>query len=88
MPEGASVRLAFDLTTHEGHFMGRGRNRLLLYEHEGQAYLRAAGTWDPMPWHLRQGYERAGRDAPRAFWGAGDDERQSMLHQIARAVAA
>ncbi len=86
IPEGGTARLAFDLTTHESHFMGRGRNRLLLFEHEGRAWVRAAGTWDPMPWHLRQGYERAGRDAQSAFWGETTDERQSMLHQVARAV--
>jgi len=62
------------------------RNRLLLYEQDGQAYLRAAGTWDPMPWYVDQGYRRAGYDAQHAFWGQGAPE-QSMLHQIALAVA-
>lgn len=86
LDEGATARLAIDLSTHESHFMGRGLNRLILFEAEGRAWLRAAGTWDPMPWHLRQGYERAGRDAQSAFWGETGDDRQSMLHQIARAV--
>ena len=27
--------------------MGAGHNRLLLYTHEGKAWVRAAGTWDP-----------------------------------------
>jgi len=66
--------------------MGAARNRLLLYEQDGQAYLRAAGTWDPMPWYVDQGYRRAGYDAQHAFWGQGAPE-QSMLHQIALAVA-
>ena len=67
--------LAFDLTTHEGHFMGSGNNRLVLYEEDGRALVRAAGTWDPMPWHLDQAYRRAGRDAQHAFWGQGERRR-------------
>jgi hypothetical protein len=88
VPEGGEPVLGFDLTTHKGHFMGRGRNRLILFRHDGRAWLRAAGTWDPMPWHLHQAYHRAGRDAQQAFWGEGADESRSMLHQIARRVAA
>ena len=45
--------------------------------------MRAAGTWDPMPWHINQAYRRAGRDAQRAFWGQGFDPEESMLDQIA-----
>ena len=86
MPDGATPVAAFDLTTHEGHFMGRGLNRLVLFEQDGQAVVRAAGTWDPMPWHLDQAYRRAGRDAQHAFWGQGDDPRHSMLHQVALAL--
>jgi hypothetical protein len=83
VPEGATPVVGFDLTTHEGHFMGSGNNRLVLYEEDGQAKVRAAGTWDPMPWHLEQAYQRAGRDAQHAFWGQGSLVNQSMLHQIA-----
>ncbi|HSD77396.1 MAG TPA: hypothetical protein VLA98_08315 [Solirubrobacteraceae bacterium] len=83
LPDGAEPILAFDLTTHEGHFMGRGRNRLLLFESGGRAQVRAAGTWDPLPWHLEQVYRRAGRDAQHAFWGQGAVAAQSMLHQLA-----
>jgi hypothetical protein len=75
--------LAFDLTTHEGHFLGRSKNRLVLFERQGRAFVRAAGTWDPMPWHVDQAYRRAGRDAQHAFWGQGADPEESMLHQIA-----
>lgn len=85
VPPGAMPILAFDLTTHEGHFMGAARNRLVLYEQDGQAYVRAAGTWDPMPWYVDQAYRRAGYDAQHAFWGTGKPE-QSMLHQIALAT--
>jgi hypothetical protein len=86
VPEGGEPVVGFDLTTHEGHFMGRGNNRLILYRHDGRAWVRAAGTWDPMPWHLEQAYRRAGRDAQHAFWGQGGLERQSLLHQLARRV--
>ena len=86
-PEGCTPLLALCLDTHEGHFMGRGRNRLLMYELGGQAYLRAAGTWDDLPMTLEQAYRSAGRKAQQAFWG---DERpeSSMLHQIAKRTAA
>lgn len=83
VPEGGQPLVGFDLTTHEGHFMGAGHNRLLLYTHEGRAWVRAAGTWDPMPWHVNQAYRVAGREAQHAFWGQGDIAAQSMLHQLA-----
>jgi hypothetical protein len=86
VPEGGAPILAFDLTTHEGHFMGAGRNRLVLFEYDGAAWVRAAGTWERMPWHLQAAYRVAGREAQHAFWGQGGDERRSMLHRIARAV--
>jgi hypothetical protein len=86
VPDDAAPILAFDLTTHEGHFMGRSKNRLVLYDRGGQAFVRAAGTWDPMPWHLEQAYRRAGHEAQHAFWGMGSPQ-ESMLHQIAQAVA-
>jgi hypothetical protein len=88
LPEGAQPVVGFDLTTHEGHFMGAGHNRLLLYVDGGQAFLRAVGTWDPMPWHLDRAYRMAGSDAQAAFWGEGGHERLSMLHQIAIGVTA
>jgi hypothetical protein len=81
--EGAEPVLAFDLTTHEGHFIGRSKNRLVLFEEHGRTYVRAAGTWDPMPWHINQAYRRTGRDAQHAFWGQGSDPEESMLDQIA-----
>jgi hypothetical protein len=88
VPEGGEPVVGFDLTTHEGHFMGAGHNRLLLYTHEGRTWVRAVGTWDPMPWHVDRAYRTAGRAAQHAFWGEGDVERLSMLHQLARRVAA
>ena len=87
VPEGAQPLVGFDLTTHQGHFMGNGHNRLLLYTHEGGAWVRAAGTWDPMPWHIAGAYRVAGRDAQHAFWGQGDHIAQSLLHQLAARLA-
>lgn len=81
-PPGCTPQLALCLDTHEGHFMGRGRNRLLIYELDGQDYLRAAGTWDDMPVTLEQAYRSAGRKAQEAFWGDQRPE-SSMLEQIA-----
>jgi hypothetical protein len=88
VPDGGEPIAGFDLTTHEGHFMGRGHNRLILYRHEGRAYVRAAGTWDPMPWHLEQIYRVAGREAQHTFWGEYGLSGQSMLHQLALRTAA
>src|SRR4051794_12154402 len=83
VPKHAEPVLAFDLTTHEGHFMGCSKNRLVLFEQDGRAFVRAAGTWDPMPWHIDQAYRRAGRDAQHAFWGQTADAEESLLDQIA-----
>jgi len=83
VPEGGEPVVGFDLTTHEGHFMGAGHNRLILYTQDGRVWARAAGTWDPMPWHVEQSYRRAGRAAQHAFWGQGGVARLSMLHQLA-----
>lgn len=88
VPEGATPLVGFDLTTHRGHFMGNGHNRLVLYTHDGEAWVRAAGTWDPMPWHIDQAYRLAGQEAQHAFWGQGGVERLSMLHQLAKRIAA
>jgi hypothetical protein len=87
VPDGAHPLVGFDLTTHQGHFMGNGHNRLLLYTYEGKAWVRAAGTWDPMPWHIAAAYQLAGRDAQHAFWGQGNKVAQSLLHQLALSIA-
>src|SRR3954452_3668690 len=87
LPAGAEPLVGFDRTTHEGHFMGSGHNRLLLYTYDGRVYVRAAGTWDPMPWHIDAAYRIAGREAQHAFWGQGGVERLSLLHQLARNTA-
>ena len=87
VPEGGEPIVGFDLTTHQGHFMGNGHNRLVLFSHEGRTWVRAAGTWDPMPWHIDRAYRIAGREAQHAFWGEGNVEQLSMLHQLALRVA-
>lgn len=87
VPEGGQPLVGFDLTTHQGHFMGNGHNRLLLYAHGGKAWVRAAGTWDPMPWHVDSAYRIAGHDAQHAFWGQGNVVAQSLLHQLALRIA-
>ena len=88
VPQGAEPVLAFDLTCHEGHFLGRGNNRLLLYREDGRTLVRAAGTWDEMPWHIATAYAVAGREAQHAFWGQGGHEELSMLHQIVKRLGA
>lgn len=87
VPEGGEPLVGFDLTTHRGHFMGNGHNRLLLYTLDGQAYVRAAGTWDPMPWHIERAYKLAGKEAQHAFWGQGERAELSLLHQLAHRIA-
>lgn len=87
LPYGAIPHAGLDLTTHAGHFMGAGHNRLLLYSHGDRVWLRATGTWDPMPWDIEQAHRLAGRDAQHAFWGQGNHIAQSMLHQLALQVA-
>jgi hypothetical protein len=87
VPDGGEPIAGFDLTAHQGHFMGRGRNRLLVFRHAGRDWVRAAGTWDPMPWHAATAYELAGRQAQHAFWGEGALVHKSMLHQLALATA-
>jgi hypothetical protein len=85
IPEDATIHLAFDLVTHEGHFMGNAKERLIVYTHLGRSFVRAAASWDPLPPHLATLYDQVGRGLQHAFWGMGRPE-QSMLHQLAAAV--
>jgi len=87
VPEDGQPLVGLDLTTHQGHFMGNGHNRLLLYAHRGKTWARAAGTWDPMPWYVDRAYRMAGREAQHAFWGQGNIVAQSLLHQLAHRIA-
>lgn len=87
LPDGATPLALIELTTHIGHFLGRAINRLLVWTHDGEAWVRAVGTWDPMEWPLDRIYDRMGRYSQHAFWGMGRPA-ESMLHQLAAAVDA
>ena len=82
VPGDAEPVLALELTTHEGHFMGRAISRLILFEDDTGAYVRDVGCWEPLPWYLAGPYAVAGRRAQAAFWGPEPVEG-SMLAQIA-----
>jgi hypothetical protein len=85
LPPGAQPSHLVELTTHEGHFLGRARNYLVLFETGERAHMRAIGNWDPMPWYTRLSYGYRGADAQRVFWGMQSPEH-SMLRQLARAA--
>ncbi|GGI06931.1 hypothetical protein [Egicoccus halophilus] len=85
LPEGAAPAALIELTTHAGHFLGRARNRLLVFTADGQAWVRAVGNWDPLDWHLDRLYAGMGRYCQHAFWGMGQ-AHESVLHQLADAV--
>jgi hypothetical protein len=86
LPPGATPTHLIELTTHEGHFLGRARNYLVLFKMGERAYVRTVGNWDPMPWYVRLSYDYKGGDAQRAFWGL-ESPQHSMLRQFARAAA-
>jgi hypothetical protein len=85
LPSGARPTNLVELTTHDGHFLGRARNYLVLFETSERAYMRAVGNWDPMPWYARVSYGYRGADAQRVFWGM-ESPGHSMLRQFARAA--
>ncbi len=84
MPEGARLQLGVSLTTHRGHFMGNGHNRVMVYTLGDEAFVRATSTWDPTSWRDHQASRRVGREAQNAFWGEGALSRSSMLQQLAQ----
>jgi hypothetical protein len=84
-PADASPYALLELTTHQGHFMGRAVSRLLIFEQGGEAFIRDIGSWDPMPPHLALPYRLGGHAAQVRFWGEGRPD-ESMLHQIALAA--
>ncbi len=71
LPEGAEPLVGFDLTTHRGHFMGSGHNRLVLYTHEGRAWVKAAGHVGPDAVASRQGLPEGRQRGPARVLGAG-----------------
>ena len=80
LPEGTRVLGYVELTTHKGHFMGRGISRLLVYELGGEAYVRDVGSWDRMSPLLAAGYRAGGHAAQVAFWGPDDPEAGMLAH--------
>jgi hypothetical protein len=80
-PDGGPLGLV-ELTTHDGHFLGRAVSRLLLFQHGKAEWLRDVGSWDPLPPHLQVGYHLGGKVAQHKMWGEGGPE-ESLLHQVA-----
>ena len=85
LPEGAEALALVVLTTHEGHFLGRGLSQLLVWRDERGGWIRDVGAWDPLPPHLDAAYRAAGREAQHQFWGPAPAAR-SMLAQLALAT--
>lgn len=83
-PEAEPLALAI-LTTHQGHFLGRGLSHLLVWRDSQGAWIRDIGAWDPLPPHLAATYAAVGRTAQHEFWGPTPPER-SMLAQLAIAT--
>lgn len=83
LPAGAEPLAYIELTTHDGHFLGRAVSRLIVFAAGGQAHVRDVGAWDPLPRHLAIPYRAGGHSAQIAFWGP-DDPEASMLAQLAR----
>ena len=86
LPEGAEPLVGFDLTTHRGHFMGSGHNRLTLYTHEGKAWVQGRRHVGPDAVAPRQGLPAARAARPSTRSGARRRPALSMLHQLARAI--
>lgn len=81
-PAGARPLAFIELTTHKGHFMGRGISRLVVYDDGGEASVRDVGSWDQMSPLLAAGYKAGGHEAQLLFWGP-DDPESGMLAQLA-----
>lgn len=82
LPEGSEPLACVELTTHDGHVLGRAISRLIVFQRGGRAFVRDVGSWDPLPPHLAAAYAAGGHAAQFAFWGP-DDPEASMLAQLA-----
>ncbi|HWI21149.1 MAG TPA: hypothetical protein VNT22_00890 [Baekduia sp.] len=82
LPGAARPLALVVLTTHEGHFLGRGLSHLLVWQDTAGVWIRDVGAWDPLPPHLAVAYSAFGRKAQREFWGPEPAQR-SMLAQLA-----
>ncbi len=80
VPEDGTPVVGFDLTTHQGHFMGNGHNRLMLYtDANGTAWVRAVGTWDPDAVAHRARPTRWPARRPARLLGAGRTTSRRVL---------
>jgi hypothetical protein len=87
VPAGGTPLAHLELTTHEGHFLGRAVSHVVLGSSaDGGGWIRDVGEWDPLPLPQAAAYRSGGEAAQHAFWGPGDPER-SMLGQLALATA-
>jgi hypothetical protein len=87
LPEGATPVAHVELTTHDGHFLGRALSHLVVFRTaDGRGYIRDVGEWDPLPLPLAAAYAGGGADAQHAFWGP-EDRTGSMLVQLAEVSA-
>ena len=87
VPAGGRPLAHLELTTHEGHFLGRAISHLLLGQRaDGGGWICDVGEWDRLPAAQAAAYRAGGEAAQHAFWGPGDPER-SMLEQLARITA-
>lgn len=82
VPEDGEPLAYIELTTHDGHVLGRAISRLVVFARGGEAFVRDVGSWDPLPAHLAAAYAAGGHAAQVAFWGP-DDPEASMLAQLA-----
>jgi hypothetical protein len=82
VPAGGEPLAYIELTTHDGHVLGRAVSRLIVFAAGGRAFVRDVGSWDPLPAHLAAAYAAGGHAAQTAFWGP-DDPEAGMLAQLA-----
>ena len=85
MPELADageVVAVVELTTHARHPLGAAHSRLVIAAGPDGPTIRDVGTWDPLPFSLRQANDRGGHQAQVEFWSP-KPERSSMLSQLA-----
>ena len=87
VPPGGRPLAHIELTTHDGHFLGRAISHVVVGAYpSGRGWVRDVGEWDPLPVAQAAAHRGGGEAAQHAFWGPDDPER-SMLVQLARVTA-
>ena len=56
--------------------------------YEGKAWVQAAGTWDPMPWHLDKAYQRGRQRGPARVLGPARRRGAEHAAPAGQAIAA